>query len=79
MSPQRGCARPSLGQWNCRMHSLPSPSPPSLPPSIPHSRSLAEQGAKPSCDDLQKNTLFAAFDPRQKQDLDTGRLFEQVG
>lgn len=61
------------------MPSLPFPSSPALPPSMPHSRFLAEQGTKPSCGDLQKNSLLADFDPRQKQDANTGRLFERVG
>lgn len=49
---------------------------PSIPPSISNSRSLAEQGIKPRYGDLQENTLFAYFDPRQKWNVDTGRLFE---
>lgn len=55
------------------MPSLPYPSSPALPPSMPHSHFLAEQGTKPSCGDLQKNILLADFDPRQKQDANTGR------
>lgn len=48
------------------------------PPSILHSHSLAEQGAKPSCSALQENTPFADFDPKQKQDVDIRRMFDQV-
>lgn len=57
-------------------NALPSSSQTSIPPSITHSHSLAEQGAKPSCGDLQKNTLFTDFDAKQKQDVDAERLFE---
>lgn len=48
------------------------------PPSILHSHSSAEQGAKSSCSDLQENTPFADFDPKEKQDVDIRRIFDQV-
>lgn len=48
------------------------------PPSILHSHSSAEQGANSSCSDLQENTPFADFDPRQKQDVDIRRTFDQL-
>lgn len=70
---------PPLSRPGELQSALPVLSQPSIPPSITHSHSLAEQGAKPSCGDLQKKTLSADFDPRQKQDVDAGRLFEQDG
>ncbi|RMC13195.1 hypothetical protein DUI87_10729 [Hirundo rustica rustica] len=39
--------------------------------------SSAKQGAKSSCSDLQENTPFADFDPKQKQAVDIRRVFDQ--
>lgn len=47
-------------------------------PSILHRHSIAEQGAKSSPSDLQENTPFADFDPREKKDVDIRKIFDQV-